>query len=160
MSGNADERDVARRMGFGRPRPPLPLPLGGGPLGASKTLLEILGVRSGLKAAFVGVRDPHLRAAGSSSALRTASVPPRPVDVIVYQVDNAFALRRIGDLVPLVKHGGALWVLWPQDQSHIKEGHVQRSGLAAGMIDVANVGVSERLSGMKFIHGQQGRKGR
>ncbi len=123
----------------------------------SKTLLETLGVRSGLKAALVGVNDPQLRVSPSYAAVRVSSAPRRPVDVVVYQAESAFALRRVRELVPLVKPGGALWVLWPRDQSHITENHVQRSGLAVGLIDVAAIGVSDRLAGLKFAHGRKER---
>lgn len=153
MSSNAGERDVARRMGFGRPRPRLPLSSGGESNGSPKTLLDKLGVRSGMQAAFVGVTDPHLTPLRWHSPVRmSATAPPHPVDVIVYQAENTFALRRVRELAPYVKQGGALWVLWPRDQSHINEGHVQRSGTAAGLIDVAAIGVSDRLAGLKFVH--------
>ena len=156
MSSNAGERDVARRMGFGRPRPKLQVAPSEARISSGKTLLETLGIRSGMKTALVGVSDPQVKPTDSYSAFRsTASIPLRPVDVVVYQAESTFALRRIRELVPLVKQGGALWVLWPRSQSHITDNHVQRSGLAAGMIDVGAVTVSDRLTGLKFVHGHQ-----
>lgn len=153
MSSNASERDVARRMGFGRPRPKLPAPAIEPRLVGEKPLLDTLGVRSGMKAALVGVTDPHLRSSATYSATRSSSMmPTRPVDVVVLQAESMFALRRVRELAPFVKPGGALWVLWPRGKSHITESHVQRSGLAAGMLDVAAVGVTDRLAGLKFVH--------
>ncbi len=155
MSSNAGERDVARRMGFGRKSPRLQLPRTEPAGSTAQSLAAILGMRSGTSAAFVGVRDPGVGPPDSYSAGRVSKSPPlRPVDVIVYQCDSTFGLRRIREFVPLVKHGGVLWVLWPHGQSHITEGHIRRTGLAAGMTDVALVGVSDRLSGMKLVHGR------
>ena len=156
MSSNAGERDVARRMGFGRPRPRLQFSAPQERLGVPTSLIETLGIRSGMKAAFVGVTDTQLRSSDLFGPVGGSTAPPlRPVDVIVFQAGTPFALRRIHELASLVKEGGALWVLWPRDQSHITEGHVRRSGLAAGLVDVAVTGVSDRLSGLKFIHSRR-----
>ena len=156
MSSNAGERDVARRMGFGRPRPQLQFSLPASKRDPSRSLLDILGVRSGQKAVLVGVSAAHLPAAGAYSAVRSSpSAPLRPVDVIIYQVSSAFGLRRVRELSALVKEGGALWVLWPHGEAHITRNHVQSSGLAVGMVDVALVGVSEQLTALKFVHGRK-----
>lgn len=158
MSNNAGERDVARRMGFGRPRPRLEILSRGTGSEAPRSLLEVLGVRSGQKAAFIGVGEQHVRPSGSRSPIHSStSAPLHPVDVIVYQVANAFALRRIRELAPFVKDGGALWVLWPRGESHITQNHVQRSGLTAGLVDIAAVGISDQLAALKFVHGRGGR---
>lgn len=158
MSSNAGERDVARRMGFSRPRPRLESSLRSTGPDAPGSLLQVLGIRSGQKAALVGVSEQHLLPSGSYSPIHSStSAPLRQVDVIVYQVANAFALRRVRELAPLVRDGGALWVLWPRDETHITQNHVQRSGLAAGMVDVAAVGVSDQLAGLKFVHGRRER---
>ncbi len=157
MSSNAGERDVARRMGFGR-RPTFSLGSVPQTGGSSRSLLDTLGVRSGMKAALVGVHDPQIGPTPSNAAMRSSnSLPLRPVDVLVFQVESTFALRRLRELAPLVKHGGALWVLWPREQSHISENHIQRSGAAAGLIDVAAIAVSDRLGGVKFVHGRNER---
>ena len=106
-----------------------------------------------MQAAFVGVTDPHLTPLRWQSPVRLSpSLPAHPVDVVVFQAENTFALRRVRELAPYVRQGGALWILWPRDQSHITEGHVQRSGAAAGFIDVGALGVSDRLAGLKFVH--------
>jgi hypothetical protein len=158
VSSNAGERDVARRMGFARPRPKLHFTPSAVAADTSSSLLDFLGVRRGQKAALIGISRSHLPSLGSrSNVQRSVSTPLHPVDVIVYQVGSTFGLRRVCELAALVKDGGALWVLWPQGETHITQNHVQKSGLAAGMVDVGIVGVSEELAALKFVHGQQER---
>ena len=145
-------------MGFGRPRPKLPFHSGDEPPGSPQALLDKLGVRSGMKVAFVAVTDPHLTPLRWHSPVRaSATNPTQPVDVVVYQAENTFALRRVRELAAYVKQGGALWVLWPRDQGHITESHVQRSGISAGFVDVAAIGVSDRLAGLKFVRRRSNR---
>jgi hypothetical protein len=154
VSSNAGERDIARRMGFARPRPKLQF-TPGPRSGQSASLLELLGVKRGQRAALVGVSGSHLSSPQSYSQVRSlGAAPSHPVDVIVYEVGSTFGLRRVRELASLVKKGGALWILWPQGAGHISQSHVQRSGLAAGMVDVALVGVSDELAALKFIHGR------
>lgn len=157
MSNNAGERDVARRMGFGRPRPRL----SGSPDPAhvaGNGLFEKLGVRLGMLATFVGVTDPQLVHLKARAPVRVSSAGPmRPVDVIIFQAESSFALRRVRELAPFLKNGGALWVLWPRDQSHMTESHVQKAGAVAGLTDVMGVAVSERLAGLKFVQRHQER---
>lgn len=158
MSSNAGEKDVAHQMGFGRPRPRLEILSRGTGSEAPRSLLEVLGVRSGQTATFIGLGEQHLRPSGSRSPIHSStSAPLHPVDVIVYQVANAFGLRRIRELAPLVKDGGALWVLWPKGESHMTLNHVQRSGIAAGLVDVAAVGISDQVAALKFVQGRRAR---
>jgi hypothetical protein len=152
MSSNPQERDVARHLGFGRPRPKLPLPSTLDPTHALSPIFDKLGMNGDGRVAFVGVTDPVLAnlRAGAGSRI-TATVPREPVDVIVYQAESAFALRRIGQLAPLVKRKGCLWVVWPRSHGGINESHIQRTGVAAGLVDVQAVNITPRLVGLKFI---------
>lgn len=151
VTENARERDVARQMGFGGSRSPLPLD-GGTPL-SNPPVVEKLGLRPGLRVALIGVNDPGLGSLRSANAGRiSAMMPLEPVDVIVYQVESPFGLRRIGELAGMVKRGGVLWVLWPTTGRQIAGSHVERAGNAAGLKCTWTTTVSGRLSGMKFIH--------
>jgi hypothetical protein len=153
MSSNPQERDVARHMGFGRPRPKLPLPVHASAEGSASPFLEKLGARAGGRVAFIGVTDPSLVALRTGMGSRiTAGVPREQVDAIVYQIDSSFALRRLREFSSLVKLTGCLWVVWPRNHGQIDAAHVQRSGIAAGLVDIQALNVAPRLVGLKFIH--------
>ena len=115
-------------------------------------LFEKLGARSGARVAFVGVTDPALATLRAGAGSRIMSgIPREPVDVIVYQIDSAFALRRMGQLAPLVKRTGCLWVVWPRNHGQLDAAHIQRAGVSSGLVDVQTLSITPRLVGLKFI---------
>jgi hypothetical protein len=154
LGDESKERDVARRYGFARPRPLVPL-VSFEPLDPSAlaTISQRLGLRSGSRVALVGVSDPGIASLKSGTSLQVSSmVPPEPVDVIIYQAESPFALRRVSELSKLVKPRGVLWVLWPNNGRHLTKDHVERACSLTGMTCTWTTGVTGRLSGMKFIH--------
>jgi len=153
MSRNARERDVARSFGFDRPRLRLPIVPTDESARPARELVDRLGVRAGMRVALLGVDDVELRRVAAGRTSRVTTMAPRgPVDLIVYQADTIFALRRLGEFAQAITPAGALWVLWPRGQEQIKQAHVQRAGLGAGLVDTKITSVSERLSGLKFVH--------
>lgn len=151
VGDESKERDVARRLGFVRPRSSLPLePL---PPAAESSVIRRMGLRPGSRVALVAVTDPSIAALKNGSSLQVSSmVPFEPVDVIIYQADAPFALRRLGELARLVKPRGVLWVLSPANGRHLTRSHVERACSAVGMTCTWSTGITGRLIGMKFIH--------
>ena len=153
MSDYTRERDAARRYGFARPRPRLPVVPESDGVQPARSVVDRLGVRPNARVALVGVSDSDLPALVAQRTKKiTKMVPHEPVDMIIYQAEGSFALQRISELARLLARPGSLWVLWPRGQEHIKQSHVHRAGIAAGMLDVRMASVSERLSGMEFVH--------
>jgi hypothetical protein len=153
MSENPRERDIARRFGFARPRPLFPgIPEADG-VQPARSVIDRLGVRPGMRVALVGVDDPDLpRLVGERTQKTTTMAPHSAVDMVIYQAEGTFALQRLSELSRSVSDSGALWVLWPRGQEHIRQTHVQRAGSAAGLVDIKMASVTDRLSGLKFIH--------
>ncbi len=151
MGDESKEREVARRYGFARPKPLIPFePLDSS---AQATVSERLGLRSGSRVALIGVTDPGVAGLKGGSSLQVSSmIPLEPVDVIIYQAESPFALRRVSELTKLVKPRGVLWVLWPNKGRHLTKDHVERACFATGMTCTWTTGVTGRLAGMKFIH--------
>lgn len=150
MSSNADEKDLARRMGFGpRPRSAFRTDR---PASPSSSLFDKLEVRSGMTVSLVGITDPEISSARRDGASRVwPRLVSEPVDVVVFQAESPFALTRVTELAHRVKPGGTLWVLWPRDQGHMTENHVRRSAGFNGLVDVGTVEVTGRLRGMRFV---------
>lgn len=106
-----------------------------------------------MRVALVGVGDETVAGLAREATQNVTSMLPRePVDVVIYQVDGVFALRRISELMSAVRRTGVLWVLWPRDESGIGQAHVRRAGLDAGLVDVMAASLSDRLSGLKFVY--------
>lgn len=76
-------------------------------------------------------------------------------DVILAFVRSAAALgRELTGLVPVVRRGRTLWIVWPKKTSalagDIGELEVRKMGLAAGLVDYKVCAVDETWSGLAF----------
>jgi hypothetical protein len=142
-----------------------------------RPLVARLGVRPGMSVAMVGVDDAHLlttvrQCAGTvttvSLPLRvptTRELPPLPGlgahrDLVFFQAASAEMLALFPRLVSSLQPDGALWVLVPKGRREVGESAVIAAGLTSEMVDVATVGVSERLSALKFVRRHRARSGR
>ena len=152
MTDYTRARDAARRFGFARPRPKMPVLPETEDVHPPLAVVDRLGIHPGMRVALVGVEDEALANLVSDRTTKcTTMVPREPVDIVIFQADGTFDLKRVPDLCRAVARGGSLWVLWPRGQEHIKQSHVRRAGIAAGLVDVKVAGLSERLSGLQFV---------
>jgi hypothetical protein len=79
-----------------------------------------------------------------------------PLDVAILFAANQSALaKNLGKLAGKLAPAGMLWVAWPKMSSGVptdlKEGLVQKIGLAAGLVDIKVCAVNEVWSGLKFV---------
>ena len=79
-----------------------------------------------------------------------------PLDVAILFAGNRAALEKsLGKLAAQLAPAGMLWVAWPKMTSGVttdlKEGLVQKIGLAAGLVDIKVCAVNEVWSGLKFV---------
>ena len=125
----------------------------GTPVGYSKrSRLDKLGVKPGMRVAVIGVAErdfvPELKE-------RTADVakdrPRQDTEMVFFGVASAAALKRLATLERAIRRDGAIWVLWPKGQPHIKEDTIRAAAIANGLVDVKVIAFSERLSGLKLV---------
>ena len=79
-----------------------------------------------------------------------------PLDVAILFAGNRAALEKnLCKLAAQLAPAGMLWVAWPKMNSgastDLKEGLVQKIGLAAGLVDIKVCAVNEVWSGLKFV---------
>jgi len=79
-----------------------------------------------------------------------------PLDVaILFAASQAALEKSLGKLARKLAPAGMLWVAWPKMTSGVstdlKEGLVQKIGLAAGLVDIKVCAVNEVWSGLKFV---------
>jgi hypothetical protein len=134
-----------------------------------RPLVDRLGVKPGMSVAMVGVTEANLvtvvrHRAGTVTSLgpprhvsTTRELPPLPGlgahrDLVFFQAGSAEMLSLFPRLVSSLKPDGSLWVLWPKGRREIGQSAVVAAGLSAGVVDVRVVSVSDRLSGLKFVH--------
>ena len=145
---------------------------------AGRSLIDKLGVRAGMRVAMVGVDIPGLVTAvrGRTGAVTTVSLTPDPGvagrglpqieglgskrDVIFFLAESAETLALLPRLVAALTPAGALWVLWPKGRHEVGQSGVMAAGLAAGVVDVKVVSVSDRYSALKFVFRLKDRDGR
>ena len=108
------------------------------------SLLDKLGVKTGLRAALVGRFDDSFR--------RELKIGPiKNADLIFLAAEAREALDRLPDLHTSLKSGGAIWVVYPKGQKHITEAHVLAAGRASGLVDVKVAGFSATHTALKFV---------
>ncbi len=120
-------------------------------------LLKKLGIRAGMKVAFVDAPGHYGDLLGElPEGLRVLRRPGRNMDFVHFFAPRAAALRRrFPGLKRSLACGGMLWVSWPKKSSALHEdlsgNDVRHIGLAGGLVDVKVCAVDEDWSGLKFV---------
>jgi hypothetical protein len=71
--------------------------------------------------------------------------------MILFAVDGPAPLKRLTALERAIRRNGAIWVVWPKGQPHIKEDTIRGSAIAQGLVDVKVIAFSETLSALKLV---------
>jgi hypothetical protein len=118
-----------------------------------RTLLEKLGISSGVRVALLGVTAEDFRASLREAGVETVDedVPPG-TPVVLLQAKRPEDLAVLSDVRERVARDGAVWVLWPRGgAAGFGQREVMDAGLAAGLVDVKVASFSDRLSALKFV---------
>lgn len=86
-------------------------------------------------------------------------------DVIVAFARDRDALEGTAErLAPSLKWNGGLWLAWPKKRSplatDVRDSHVRRAGLEAGLVDNKVCAVDEDWSALRFVYRKADRPGR
>lgn len=105
-----------------------------------------------MRVTIVGPLDDTLRGTIAACAGRVGHfLGGEPCDMLFFQAESSFSLRRVRELVAATGDAGSLWILWPHDQQQIKQGHVQRAATGAGLTVARLTRVSEKLTGAMLV---------
>jgi hypothetical protein len=116
------------------------------------TLMEKLGVHSGLKVAVVNVEAKAFKVELEKSAPDAIrGEPGRPVDLLFLAVRGRDELERIGAMERHLKPDGGLWVVYPKGRRDLRESDVLAAGRASGLKDIKVARVSTELTALKFV---------
>lgn len=119
---------------------------------SGKSTIDKLGVKPGMSVAVLGLESEkmflgELRARTAAVAMRAA----RGVEMVLLRVDSERELTRLAALERTIARNGAIWVVWPKGQPHIKEDMVRGAALRQGLVDVKVCAFSQTLSALKLV---------
>ena len=119
---------------------------------SKRSRLDKLGVTPGMRVAVIAVAErdfvPELKERTTEIA---TGRPRKDTEMVFFGVESAAALKRLATLERAIRRDGAIWVLWPKGQPHIKEDTIRAAAIAHGLVDVKVIAFSERLSGLKLV---------
>ena len=117
-----------------------------------RALLDKLGVKPEQKIAVLDVEDVQflkdLAARVSDFARENATTG---TDIIFAAAENTKALARLKSLAASLAPTGAIWVVYPKGQKHIREVDVIAAGKAAGLTDNKVCKFSETHTALRFV---------
>lgn len=133
---------------------------GPGTAGCSGTpLAKKLGIRDGHVVGWDGAPCGFAEGLDLGPAVRTSLDfgGERRFDVIVAFVRDRAALEGTAErFAPSLRWSGGLWLAWPKKRSplatDVRDSHVRRAGLEAGLVDNKVCAVDEDWSALRFVY--------
>jgi hypothetical protein len=117
-----------------------------------KTVLEKLGVKPDHKVSILEVKDAAFQKQVAERANQVSrGKAAKGSDLVFLGVDDVAGLKALGSLEKTIARNGAIWVVWPKGQPHIKEDHVRGAALKVGLTDVKVVAFSPTHSALKLV---------
>lgn len=117
-----------------------------------RALPEKLGVKAGQRVAALGIMPADFlgELTGRVSGF-SREMPRGDADLIFYRAENLMDLALLKALAGAIKKNGAVWVVYPKGQKHIREADVMAAGKAAGFTDNKVVRFSESHTALRFV---------
>jgi hypothetical protein len=116
-----------------------------------RSLLDKLGVRAGQRVCVLGVEDASFTRDLTSVIPDAARREQKESDLIFFAAEDLKALSRIKALSAFIQRNGAIWVVYPKGQKHIREVDVIAAGKAAGLTDNKVCRFSETHTALRFV---------
>jgi hypothetical protein len=116
-----------------------------------RLLLDKLGVKPGHRVAVLGVQDNDFLKDLSARVLSFSRDDTREADMVFLAAEDLKALARMKSLAGAIQKNGAVWVLYPKGQKHIREIDVINAGKSAGLTDNKVCRFSETHTALRFV---------
>lgn len=117
-----------------------------------RPLIDKLGVKPVQKIAVLGVENGEFFA---DLAERVPDYWPGErigdADIIFFSAESRDDLPGLKSLPRLIQKNGAIWVVYPKGQSHIRETDVIGAGKSAGLVDNTVCKLSETHTALRFV---------
>lgn len=120
-----------------------------------RALVDKLGVKTGQRVAVLEVNDSDfvrdLTARVTEFAKSASGGPAEGWDLIFLAAQSKDDLRQVKSLAGKLQKAGALWIVYPKGQSHIRETDVFAAGKSAGLTDNKVCRFSETHTALRFV---------
>ncbi len=117
-----------------------------------RSLLDKLGVKPGQRICVLGVEDAvFLNDLADCVPDFVREKPQRDADMILLGAENLKSLARVKSLAGAIQKTGAIWIVYPKGQSHIREADVRAAGISAGLTDNKVCRFSETHTALRFV---------
>lgn len=117
-----------------------------------RTLLDKLGVKPGQNICVLGVSDAaFLKDLGARIPDFARDQRRDAADLIFLGAEDLTTLARLKPLANAIQKNGAVWVVYPKGQKHIREADVMAAGKSAGLTDVKVCRFSETHTALRFV---------
>jgi hypothetical protein len=117
-----------------------------------RLLIDKLGVKRGQRVAVLGVESAEFltdltsRVPEYSRGERIAGA-----DLIFFSAEDARDLAHLKSLGKSIQKNGAIWVVYPKGQTHIREVDVIGAGKSAGLVDNKVCKFSDTHTALRFV---------
>ena len=117
-----------------------------------RSLLDKLGIKTGQKIAVLDLED-------SSFFKELATRVPdfvrnsagEDLDIVLLATNRVNDTPRLKSLASKIRKNGAIWVVYPKGQTHIREVDVIAAGKAAGLVDNKVCRFSDTHTALRFV---------
>lgn len=117
-----------------------------------RSLFEKLGVKPGQRIAVLGLNDEDfLKGLGRRADEIAQGQPKKDSDLIFFAAEDRNALARLEKLREFLRPEGAIWIVYPKGQTHIRETDVIAAGKAAGFVDNKVCRFSETHTALRLV---------
>jgi hypothetical protein len=117
-----------------------------------RSLLDKLGVKPGQRICVLGVEDAaFLKDLAAVAPGAAHGKLQKGSDVIFLAAENLKSLPQIKSLEQQIQRNGAIWVVYPKGQQHIREADVMAAGKSAGFTDNKVCRFSETHTALRFV---------
>lgn len=117
-----------------------------------RLLIDKLGVKPGQRVSVLGVESAEfLTDLTSRVPDYSRGDPVASADLVFFSAEATKDLSRLKSLAKSIQKNGAVWVVYPKGQSHIREVDVIAAGKSAGLVDNKVCRFSDTHTALRFV---------
>jgi hypothetical protein len=117
-----------------------------------RLLLDKLGVKPGQRIGLWGIGDRlFLKDLSARIPNMVLDQPIDHPDIVLLGVNDRKALGRLKSVAATLAKKGAIWVIYPKGQTHIRQVEVMAAGKSAGLIDNKVCRFSETHTALRLV---------
>ena len=117
----------------------------------TKSRIEKLGVRPGMRVSVLGVPDADFREELVAAGADVSSRARRGSAMLVVAVHDQAGLDRLARLESFIERNGAVWAVFPKGRKELRDVDVIRAGVAAGLVDNKVIRFSDTHTAFRFV---------